>query len=122
MEKMQEKIPHRKNSGKVFSVYTNYESNEYGAYTYFLGEEVNSFENVSKEFEMLTIIPQTYVKFTSNPGQMPTVVIDMWQKIWNMNASELDGQRAYHADFEIYDERSQDLNNAIVDIYIGIKE
>ncbi len=52
---------------------------------------------------------------------MPKVVIDMWQKIWNMNTAMLEGERAYIADFEIYDERSSDLNNAIVDIYIGIK-
>ena len=64
---------------------------------------------------------QTYTKFTSDPDQMPKVVIDMWQKIWNMDAAMLGGERAYIADFEIYDERSSDPHNAVVDIYIGIK-
>ncbi|BBJ31369.1 hypothetical protein RAS_04780 [Rickettsia asiatica] len=52
---------------------------------------------------------------------MPKVVMDIWQKIWKMDAAMLEGERAYIADFEIYDERSSDLHNAVVDIYIGIK-
>ncbi|WP_232202676.1 hypothetical protein [Rickettsia montanensis] len=52
---------------------------------------------------------------------MPKVVIDMWQKIWHMDAAMLGGERAYIADFEIYDARSSDPHNAIVDIYIDIK-
>ena len=39
---------------------------------------------MDKEFSTLTIPVQTYAKFTSDPDQMPKVVIDMWQKygIW----------------------------------------
>lgn len=120
-DKLQDKILNRKTPKKVFSVYTNYESDTTGEYTYFLGEEVTSFENIDKEFSTLTIPVQTYAKFTSDPDQMPKVVIDMWQKIWHMDAAMLGGERAYIADFEIYDERSSDPHNAIVDIYIGIK-
>lgn len=119
---MQTQIPGRKNPGKVFAVYTNYESDEHGEYTYFLGEEVNGFEDNTQGFETLTIPAGAYVKFTSGSGQMPKVVIDMWQDIWKMNESDLGGKRAYIADFEIYDERSQDINNAVLDIYIGIKK
>lgn len=121
LENLPAKIPHRKNPGKIFAVYTNYESDEHGAYTYFLGEEVTSFENIEGQFETLTIPAQTYVKFTSMPGPIPAVVIDMWQKIWKMNTTDFNGQRTYIADFEIYDERSQDSNYAILDIYLGIK-
>ena len=117
---MQEQILRRKNPGTVFAVYTDYESDEHGHYTYFLGEEVNDFENIQQGFETLTIPAQTYVKFTSDPGQMPAVCIDMWQKIWKMSLSDLGGKRAYIADFEVYDERSQDPQNAVLDIYIGI--
>ncbi len=122
MEGMQTKISRRKNPGKAFAVYTNYESDEHGEYDYFLGEEVDDFADVPHRFEILTIPAQTYVKFTSNPGRMPDVVIDMWQNIWKMNNSELGGQRAYIADFEVYDERSKDPSNAVLDIYIGIKK
>jgi predicted transcriptional regulator YdeE len=122
MNMMQSQILKRKTPGRVFAVYTNYESNEHGEYTYFLGEEVDDFENSPQNFEILTIPAQTYVKFTSNPGQIPDIVMDMWQNIWKMNESSLGGQRTYIADFEIYDERSQDPQQAVLDIYIGIKQ
>lgn len=120
-KRLQDKIQNRKNPGTVFAIYTNYENDMNGDYTYFLGEEVLIFSKIEKDFETLTIPPQTYAKFTSNPDQMPKVVIDMWQKIWKMNHIDLGGERAYTADFEIYDERSKDFNKTIVDIYIGIK-
>jgi predicted transcriptional regulator YdeE len=119
---MQAQIFGRKNPGTVFAVYTNYESDEHGEYTYFLGEEVNDFENIQQGFETLTIHEQTYVKFTSDPGKMPAVCINMWQSIWKMKAADLGGERAYIADFEVYDERSQNPEHAVLDIYIGIQK
>jgi len=117
-----EKISSRKNPGTTFCVYTNYESDVNGDYTYFIGEEVTSFDKVDKEFEILTIPVQNYAKFTNQPGPMPAVCVDMWQNIWKMNASDLGGDRAYIADFEVYDQRSHDHNNVILDIYIGIRK
>ena len=119
---MQEQILGRKNPGTVFAVYTDYEMDEHGQYTYFLGEEVNHFENIQQGFETLTIPAQTYVKFTSTPGKMPAVCIDMWKNIWKMKAADLGGVRAYIADFEVYDERSQNPEQAALDIYIGIRK
>jgi predicted transcriptional regulator YdeE len=115
------KILHRKNPGKVMAVYTNYASDFTGDYTYFIGGEVTSFEGINEGLESMTIPPQSYTKFTSAAGAMPNIVIDMWQQIWQMQVAELGGERAYVADFEIYDERSHDPQNAIVDVYIGIK-
>lgn len=120
-EQMQNKIAHRKNPGRVFSIYTKYESDEHGAYTYFLGEEVESFDDIQLPLEKLEIPSQTYIKFTSDAGVMPSVVIDLWKSIWNMNPAELGGSRAFIADFEIYDERSHDPNRAVVDVFVGIK-
>lgn len=117
-----EKIKHRKNPGTTFCAYTNYESDFNGDYTYFIGEEVSSFEGVGEGFEMLTIPKQSYAKFTNDPAPIPAACINMWQKIWKMNAADLEGERTYITDFEIYDERSIDPNNAVLDIYIGIKE
>jgi predicted transcriptional regulator YdeE len=119
---LSEKIKYRKNPVTTFCVYTNYESDVNGDYTYFIGEEVSSFEDIAKEFETLTIPVQNYAKFTNQPGPMPSVCIDMWQNIWKMNASDLGGERAYIADFEVYDERSVDHNKVTLDIYIGIKK
>ncbi len=117
-----EKIIGRKSPGTTFCVYTNYESDVDGDYTYFIGEEVTSFDEVKEGFETLTIPMQKYAKFTNHPGPMPAVCIEMWQHIWKMNASDLGGERAYLADFEVYDERSTDHAHVALDIYIGIVE
>lgn len=117
-----DKIVNRKNPGTTLCVYTNYESDFMGDYTYFIGEEVTSFEGVGEGFECLTIPAQQYVKFTNEPKPMPAACIDMWQSIWNMSAVDLGGERSYVADFEVYDQRSADQSKTILDIYIGIKK
>ena len=105
-----------------FCIYTNYESDFNGEYTYFIGEEVTSIEKIGDGFETLSIPVQNYAKFTNQPAPMPAACIDMWQNIWKMSASDLGGERAYIADFEVYDERSHDHNNVTLDIYIGIRK
>lgn len=116
------KIEARKKPGTTFCVYTNYDSDFNGDYTYFIGEEVTSFDNVAEGMETLVIPAQRYAKFTNQPGAMPGVCIAMWQNIWTMTDADLGGKRAYIADFEVYDERSIDHNNVVLDIYIGIKK
>ncbi|RZI45542.1 AraC family transcriptional regulator [Rickettsiales endosymbiont of Peranema trichophorum] len=118
---MQTRIRGRRSPGTVFGVYTGYESDENGEYRYFVGEEVDVIDALPEYFEVLTIPAQAYVKLTSEQGSIPAVCIDMWQNIWRMKATDLGGERAYIADFEIYDERSKDSKSAIIDIYIGIQ-
>lgn len=43
-EGLTEKIPHRKIPGTTFCAYTAYETDYTGVYTYFIGEEVSSFD------------------------------------------------------------------------------
>lgn len=119
-EKLQEKMINRKNPGKIFAVYTNYESDLNGAYDYFIGEEVSSFEAVDSELNKLVIPMQKYSRFTSNPGKMPDVVINLWQEIWKMDEKDLGGNRGYIADFEVYDTKNMDPENSVADIYVGI--
>jgi predicted transcriptional regulator YdeE len=114
-------IVNRKNPGVTLSVYTEYDSNEHGDYTYFIGEEVNSFENISAGLKQLTIPAAKYQKFTTPQGTMPEVVINAWQQIWKMSEKDFGGERAYIADFEVYDERASNPSSSVLDIYIGIK-
>jgi len=114
-------ISNRKNPGITLSIYSEYDSDEHGDYTYFIGEEVNSFESVPPEFNTLTIPAAKYQRFTTPSGKMPEVVINAWQQIWKMSANDLGGDRAYIADFEVYDQRASDPVNTSLDIYIGIK-
>lgn len=114
-----EKIPNRTNPNITYCAYTEYKSDFNGDYTYFVGEEVNSFDNLPEGFVALTIPAQNYTKFTNGPGPMPEVCIDIWKQVWVDSA--LDSRRNYIADFEIYDQRAKDANNVVLDIYIGIK-
>jgi predicted transcriptional regulator YdeE len=115
-----DKIPGRKNPGVTLAVYTEYTSDEHGDYTYFIGEEVDSYDNVPADLQQLTIPAAAYQKFTTPPGKMPDIVIAAWQQIWQMTANDFGGKRAYRADFEVYDDRAYDPAKTIVDIYIGL--
>ncbi|MEO8400786.1 MAG: GyrI-like domain-containing protein [Gammaproteobacteria bacterium] len=113
-------ILNRKNPGVTLAVYTDYETDEHGDYTYFIGEEVNSFEMIPADFQKLVIPTSKYQKFTTPEGKMPNVVITAWQQIWQMSAADFGGSRAYQADFELYDQRACNPDNTSLDIYIGI--
>lgn len=114
-------IPNRIHPGTTFCIYTNYESDHHGDYTYCIGEEVDSFENIPTDLETLIIPAQKYIRFTNGPGSMPDVIRKPWQQIWQMTPAELGGIRSYITDFEIYDERSRDHQNIVLDFYIGIQ-
>ena len=70
----------------------------------------------AKELEELMIPAQEYCKFKAK-GIMTKCITDAWKEIWK---SEI--KRKFDFDFEVYDERSEDWNNAEVDIYISINK
>jgi predicted transcriptional regulator YdeE len=57
---------------------------------------------------------------TTDKGPLPKVVPQAWEEIFKLE-DEKKLLRAYQADFEIYDQRSRDPQNAQVDIYVGMK-
>ena len=116
-----EKIPNRKGPGTTFCAYTDYESDYLGAFTYFIGEEVTSFNDLPEGFQKLVISPQHYAKFTTNAAPMPDVIVNAWQEIWDMTSKKLGGARTYQTDFEIYDERATDHQKIVLDVYVGIQ-
>lgn len=114
-------IHNKVNPGRTLCCYTEYESDHMGDYTYAIGEEVSSFDNVSENLTTLIIPSQAYAKFTNGPGPMPDVVVSAWQSIWKMTDNDFGGERRYSTDFEVYDERASDHSRVILDIYIGLK-
>ena len=121
------KINYRAHPGVTYLVYTSCKSDGKGEnnwftgkYNCFLGEEVESLNNQKSEFATLTIAQSAYQKFTTAPGKIPEIVIHSWQKIWAMKEHEFDGKLKHLADFEVYDQRAHNPNDAVVDIYIGI--
>lgn len=115
-------IPHRVNPGRLFAAYTDYESDQAGGYTYFLGEEVSVLDLVPEGLSSLVIPAGTYTRFTTEPGPLPHVILDAWYNIWQMTIEELGGNRCFHTDFEIYDERTTNPMAAVIDVYVGVSK
>lgn len=121
-EKLFEKIQNRTKPGSTFCCYTDYESDHTGDYTYFIGEEVESFDNQPTDLDTLLIPAQHYSVFTTLPGPIPDVIRNAWFSIWKMTDSDFSGTRRYHTDFEVYNERASNPQQAVIDIYIGIEK
>lgn len=117
-----ERTPGKVNPVVTIALYTDYESDVNGEYTLVIGAEVENPDAVS-QVEGLTLhtVPAAkYLVFTTEKGPFGEVVIAAWQRIWAyFEQSEV--KRAYTGDFEWYDERSWNPNEAIVDIYIAIE-
>ena len=113
-EGYQQKIP-GKLSEEIFAVYHQYESDWTQPYAYFIGCKVKAGTAVPEELTGLTIPAGAYQQIRAK-GQMPDCVADAWRAIWKS-----DIPRKYTADFEVYDHRSRDWNNAEVDIFIAIE-
>lgn len=107
--------------GVTYSAYTEFDDREFSDYTFFIGEAVSSFNDQDTAVFTTHAVPNSiYQRFTTQAGTMPTIVIDAWQEIWSMTENDFEGKRRYITDFELYDERAQDPQNTILDIYIGI--
>jgi predicted transcriptional regulator YdeE len=115
------RIPNKADSN-ILAVYTDYESDANGAYTFLIGAKVSSADDVSPGMVIRKIPAGRYAMFTSEKGFVGKVVPETWSRIWALPKSAPGGNRAYLADFEIYDRRAADPQNAQVDIYVGIIE
>jgi len=110
------KIP-GKTGDEVFAVYHDYEGDHTKPYSYFIGCKVKPNTEVPEGMDSLLIAAATYQQITAK-GKIPDCIISAWQTIW----SRQDTNRAYQADFEIYDSRSKDWTNAEVDIFLSVKD
>ena len=119
-EDLLSKIPNKVDSN-ILAVYTDYESDANGAYTFMIGAQVSSADDVPLGMVAKEVPPGRYAVFTSEKGFVGKVVPQTWSHIWAVPKSAPEGNRAYRADFEVYDQRAADPQNAQVDIYVGIK-
>jgi predicted transcriptional regulator YdeE len=101
--------------------YTDYASDANGDYTLVLGAQVRPGTQAPAGMIAQAVPAGQYAVFTSERGPVAKVVVETWMRIWAYYQLPANGHRAYRADFEVYDERAADPNNAQVDIYIGLK-
>jgi len=100
-------------SDEIYAVYFDYEGDHTQPFSYFIGCNVKIGSAPSADMDSLMIPVQSYIKLIAK-GKMPGCISDSWKDIWDSKI-----ERAYHYDFEVYDERSKDWSNAIVDIFVS---
>jgi len=114
------KIPNKADPN-IVAVYTDYASDHNGDYTFLLGSRVTSDASVPEGMVAKKIPSGKFAVFTSDKGPAPKVVPELWMKINSLSQNAVGADRAYRADFEIYDQRAMDPQNLQMDAYIGIK-
>lgn len=108
-----QKIPEKKNQNTI-GLYTEYESNENGDYTFLAGCEINSFTNLPAGIKTYTIPAGSYAVFQVQGDDRAIAVF--WQKLWQMPL-----KRSFTFDFEEYYPDSTPENRH-VSIYIALQD
>lgn len=110
VEGISEKIGNKKNQ-KCIGLYTEFEM-ETESYKFLCGSEVAKAEE--NDLETTIIEAGKYAKFTIH-GDVKQAVGEAWQKIWELNLD-----RKFSYDFEVYHNNSDDMTNQMIDIYIAL--
>jgi predicted transcriptional regulator YdeE len=105
----------------LIAVYTDYEAGHTGYYTYLLGLPILSAESLPACLTVKHIPAGRYAVFSSSRGPITQIVPKIWQRIWSMSPKELGGRRAFQTDFEIYDQRATDPENAQIEVFVGLR-
>ena len=106
----------------VYGVYYDYETDEKGSYSFFIGKEVDQVKQDGRDdLKLLTIEEGAYQKIKLGPGKMPDLVIGGWQKVWSSSKETLGGERRFVADFELYNKKNYLKNATTLELYIGVK-
>ena len=120
-EGIADKIPNKMDS-TIYAVYTAYASDRNGEYDFIIGMKVSSVSDVPPGMVAKKVPSGRYAIVTSVKGPVEQVVPRAWQRVWSLEDNkQLGGARSYKADFEVYDQRSQNPQDSQVDLYIGLK-
>ena len=102
-------------SDDIYGVYFDYDGDSTKPFNYFIGYKVKKDSVLPTGLQSLIIAEGKFEKVTAK-GKMPECVIKAWKQIW-----ESPLERAYKYDFEIYDERSKNWEDAEVEVFVSIK-
>lgn len=119
VEQVASKIPN-KVSNSLVALYYDYESDKHGYYTILIGIPVSEITEIPAGLVAQHVQAENRAVFESTQGSVSTIVFDLWQKIWALeDQGSLD--RAYTIDYELYDERSGNREDALMEIHIAVK-
>ena len=112
IENFGDKIPD-KLSDEIYAVYFDYEGDYTKPYSYFIGSKLKIHSAAPQGLDSLIIPAGSFTKVIAK-GKIPDCVANSWKDIWSSKTD-----RAYNYDFEVYDERRKDWNNAEVEIFVS---
>lgn len=119
-ENLAAQIPNKGDSS-ILAVYTDYAGNQDCEYTFVIGARVDSAAKAPSGMVAKRVPAGRYAVFTSEKGPVEKIVVETWQRIWSLPKSSPGGDRAFQTDFEVYDQRAANPQDAQVDVYVGIK-
>ena len=96
------------NSDFMYGVYSDYASDVTGNYKITVGVEVTKVKNA------IVIEDKKYLVFTKK-GELPMVVVELWEEIWDYFEKNSDYERSFEVDFEKYAKEDE------IEIYVSIK-
>lgn len=104
----------------IVAVYYDFEDGKKGEYNLLIGARVSSVDDIPAGMMAVHVPEQKRMVFTSPVGLRSEIVFELWQEIWQLE-DQGTLNRAYTADYEVYDERSQDPQHAQIEIHIGLQ-
>ncbi len=99
----------------VYCLYTEYESDYTKPYTTILGCKVTNLDDVPEGMVGKSFEGGDYTKMSARGDLMKGLIVDKWNQIWNM-----DLDRRYTVDFEVFGEKAQNPSDAEIDFLISI--
>ena len=116
------KLPNRADEN-IVAVYADYASDHNGDYTYTLGAKVTRESGIKIPAGMVAtkVVTGKYADFTSGRGPTNRVVPELWQEINRLPKDATGGDRTYQSDFEVYDQRARNPQDAVVELFVGIR-
>jgi len=108
------KIPNKIN-GNILALYTDYEGDYTKSYSWILGCEVSSLDEIPAGLVGKVIPESKYAVFTTH-GEFPQGLIAAWQAVWKSDLF-----RSYTSDFELYRSDFNPQKNPEVKVYIAIE-
>lgn len=124
-ENLLDKIPNKLNPSVNFGLYVDYDKdfNVFeDCYTYIVGTEVSSLENIP-EGMVGRVVPASKYAVVTTEGPFPEKIGEAWQYIWQTTTWGTGFKRAFTADMEVYDTaRYMSPEKPEMDICISIEK
>lgn len=99
---------------RPIAVYTQYESDEHGAYTLLAGVPVEKGATVPEGMRMAILPEGRYLVFRAD-GEQPRALVDGWVRVWRWFERNEGERRSFLVDFELHEAADRAA------IHIGIR-